>query len=279
MQDHASPLDYLVIGHLSNDLTPNGPRLGGTAAFSALTARALGLRVGIVSVWGPDLSLEPLGEIPLAGTVSERSTSFENTATKRRRVQILKQVAPRIETQHIPDSWCQTPIIHLGPIAQEIKPAILRRFPNSKVFLTPQGWMRDWDTNGQIHATRWQDKEPLLKRSRAAVFSIEDLDFQEERMDALRPLCHTLVLTRGEQGARVFSQRESIDIPGLNVNEVDSTGAGDIFATAFFIHLNRTNDFRSAAIYANQLAAQSVTRVGLDSIPKPEEVQAARVKV
>ncbi len=43
------PVDYLVIGHLTEDLTPAGPRLGGTAAFSALTARALGLRVGVVS--------------------------------------------------------------------------------------------------------------------------------------------------------------------------------------------------------------------------------------
>ena len=43
------PVDYLVIGHAAHDLTPSGARLGGTVAFSALTARALGLRVGIVT--------------------------------------------------------------------------------------------------------------------------------------------------------------------------------------------------------------------------------------
>ncbi len=31
------PVDYLVIGHVAHDLTPEGPRLGGTAAYSALT--------------------------------------------------------------------------------------------------------------------------------------------------------------------------------------------------------------------------------------------------
>jgi hypothetical protein len=36
------PVDYLVIGHVAHDLTPEGWRLGGTAAYSALTARALG---------------------------------------------------------------------------------------------------------------------------------------------------------------------------------------------------------------------------------------------
>ena len=34
------PVDYLVIGHVAHDLTPEGPRLGGTAAYSALTAWA-----------------------------------------------------------------------------------------------------------------------------------------------------------------------------------------------------------------------------------------------
>jgi len=44
-----APVDYLVIGHIACDLTPAGPRLGGTAAYAALTARALGLRVGVVT--------------------------------------------------------------------------------------------------------------------------------------------------------------------------------------------------------------------------------------
>ena len=43
------PVDYLVVGHITQDLTPDGPRLGGTATYSALTARALGLQVGVVT--------------------------------------------------------------------------------------------------------------------------------------------------------------------------------------------------------------------------------------
>ena len=34
------PLDYLVVGHVARDLTPQGPQLGGTVAYAALTARA-----------------------------------------------------------------------------------------------------------------------------------------------------------------------------------------------------------------------------------------------
>ena len=38
------PIDYLIIGHISQDITPSGIQLGGTAAYAALTARACGLR-------------------------------------------------------------------------------------------------------------------------------------------------------------------------------------------------------------------------------------------
>ena len=59
------PVDYLVIGHLTEDVTPSGMRLGGTAAFAALTARAFGLRVGIVTSTGEQTSLEALQGIPI----------------------------------------------------------------------------------------------------------------------------------------------------------------------------------------------------------------------
>lgn len=51
-----SALTYLVIGHVTADLTPTGIRLGGTAAFSGLTAQALGLRTGIITACAPELN-------------------------------------------------------------------------------------------------------------------------------------------------------------------------------------------------------------------------------
>jgi sugar/nucleoside kinase (ribokinase family) len=58
------PVDYLVIGHLTVDLTPSGPALGGSASYAALTARALGLRVGVVTAWGNEIELSVLRDIP-----------------------------------------------------------------------------------------------------------------------------------------------------------------------------------------------------------------------
>ena len=84
------PVDYLVIGHVAHDLTPQGPRLGGTAAYSALTARALGLRVGVLTASGPETTLEPLKDIPVVSLESDYSTTFENIYTSQGRVQYLR---------------------------------------------------------------------------------------------------------------------------------------------------------------------------------------------
>ena len=84
------PIDYLMVGHLTIDLTPDGPSLGGTSAYSALTAKALGLRVGIVTSWGAELPLGGLQAIPVASFPAEVSTTFENSETPEGRVQYVR---------------------------------------------------------------------------------------------------------------------------------------------------------------------------------------------
>ncbi|HEX5941177.1 MAG TPA: hypothetical protein VFY66_02815, partial [Anaerolineales bacterium] len=113
------PVDYLVIGHVAHDLTADGPRLGGTASYSALTAMALGLRVGIVTASGPETSLADLEDIPIISIESPNSTIFENIYTEHGRIQYLRGQATRIDFTHVPEVWRQASIIHLGPIANE----------------------------------------------------------------------------------------------------------------------------------------------------------------
>ena len=99
------PVDYLVIGHVAHDLTSEGPRLGGTAAYSALTAQALGLRVGIVTASGPETSLASLGTIPVVSLGSPNSTTFENIYTEHGRVQYLRAQATWIDLSRVPEAW------------------------------------------------------------------------------------------------------------------------------------------------------------------------------
>ncbi len=276
------PIDYLVIGHLSCDRTPDGIQLGGTAAYSALTARALGLRVGIVTAWSEDLPLHLLQAIPMAGESVEQSTSFENTITQNGREQMLHHVAPSLDYYHIPEAWRTAGIVHLGPIAQEVEPSIVRHFPDAFIGVTAQGWMREWDISGKVFNAEWPEAPFVLNQIDATVISIEDVSADENRIDEIAEVGQILAVTEGAQGAKVYFQDEVRHFPAPKILEIDSVGAGDIFATAFFIQLQRTGDPWKAAEFAIEIAANSVTRTGLESIPGPDEIYSiysAQVKV
>jgi len=273
------PVDYLVIGHVTVDLTPDGPRLGGTAAYSGLTARALGLRVGIVTSWGMELPAGPLSEIPIVNFPTETSTTFENLYTLAGRVQIIRHVAPTLGLNLIPEPWKNAAIVHLGPVAQEVDPLLVRYFPTALIGVTPQGWLRAWDADGKVSASEWPEASFVLEQSGAAVLSLADVGGDERRIEEMAASCRVLAVTEGAHGVRLYWHGDVRRFRPPEVEEVDPTGAGDIFAAAFFARLYTTRDPWEAARFATHLAAYSVTRSGLGSIPTENEIQECMVEV
>ncbi|HEX2980364.1 MAG TPA: PfkB family carbohydrate kinase [Anaerolineaceae bacterium] len=276
---YVEPIDYLVVGHITQDLTPSGPQLGGTATYAALTARSLGLRVGIVTAWNPETPMTDLAGIQIIGYPSERSTTFQNINTPQGRVQNVFSVAPSLGINLVPETWRSTPIVHLGPVLQEVEPSLVRGFPSSFIGLTLQGWLREVDTNRRVRACEWPEARYVLENSSAAVLSIEDVQGDELRIEELASSIRILVVTEGAAGARVYWNGDLRRFRPPSMTEVDPIGAGDIFATAFFIRLHNTRDPWEAARFATQLAANSVTRTGLLGVPTPEEVQASMIEI
>jgi hypothetical protein len=169
------PVDYLAIGHVTEDITPAGLRLGGTATFSALTARALGLRAGVVTAASDKTSLKALEGIPVISVPSPHSTTFENIHTGDGRRQILHHQAAPISFESVPEAWRKAPIVHLGPVAQELSAELARHFSASMLGITPQGWMRTWNGDGHITPGKWDSAETLLPQAEAVVLSREDV--------------------------------------------------------------------------------------------------------
>lgn len=273
------PIDYLIIGHLTCDLTPQGLRLGGTAAFSSLTARALGVRVGIVTAWGGEIPLTPLQDIPVVSFPAEHSTTFENRYYPQGRVQVIHSIAPNLDYHMVPELWRQAAIVHLGPVAQEVEPGLIRHFPDSLIGLTPQGWLREWDREGHVSPGEWPEASFMLQQAGAAVISVEDVGGDEERIEEMASNCRILAVTEASHGARLYWNGDVRRFRPPEVPEVDATGAGDIFAAAFFVRLYLTRDPWEAARFATQLSAYSVTRIGLESVPTPQEIQECLAEV
>ena len=273
------PIDYLVIGHITRDLTPNGSRLGGTASYAALTAHALGFRVGIVTSWAAEIPPGPLSQVQIVNYPTDHSSTFENIYTAEGRIQIVHHVAAPLDYHLIPERWRSTPIVHLGPIAREVEPMLVRRFPEALVGLTPQGWLRNWGPGGRVSLADWPEASFMLGHASVSILSIEDLAGDENRIEEMASASRILVITEGSAGARVYWNGDVRRFRAPTVTEVEATGAGDVFAAAFFTRQYTTRDPWEAARFANQIAANSVTRSGLDSIPTPEEVQESLLEV
>ncbi len=264
---------YLTIGHVCQDILPAGWMFGGAATYSARAAHALGCEVQVLTSTAPDLDLSPaLGEIDVLRLPAERTTTFENTYTPAGRRQRLHAVAARLT----PDRFTEllaADIVHLAPIAQEVDLAWIDHFPGALIGVTPQGWMRHWDAHGAIRHVGWTHAAEVLPRADVVIVSIEDVAHSDKMLADWAQLARLLVVTHGATGCTIMTKQEAIDVPTLQVEVVDATGAGDIFAACFFVRFKQTGDPIAAARFANCLATRSITRRGLDSVPTQTEVE------
>jgi sugar/nucleoside kinase (ribokinase family) len=278
-QGAQAPLDYLVIGHVSADLDSGRVTLGGTAAYAGLTAHALGRRVGVVTAAAPDLDLSPLAQLSLTVLPSPQSTSFENRTTPHGREQVIHSRAVPLTISDVPQAWRGAGVVHLAPIAVEVDPAMGRQFPGSFVGMTAQGWLRQWDEDGRVSRKDFDSIGPALGAADAVVVSIEDLGGSRARAEEMAAFCRVLAVTEAAQGAHIYYAGRSARVEAPPATEIDPTGAGDVFAAAFFDRLHDTHDPLQAARIANVLAAASVTRRGLASVPSPLEARRALLPV
>ena len=273
------PVDYLIIGHITHDLLPDGDRLGGTVAYAGLTAQALGLRVGLVTSWAADLPLGPLATMQIANYPSEHSTTFEIRQTTSGRELKIQHVAHQLDYFHIPEPWRRASVIHLAPIAQEIEPSLIRNISSALVGATPQGWLRSWSSDGRVHLGEWPESSFVLQRVGAAVISVDDVEGDENRIEEMAAQCRVLAVTEAGEGVRIYWNGDVRRFRPPAVDVVDTTGAGDVFAAAFFARLFMTRDPWEAGRFATQLATISVTRPGFFGIPNPEEINESMQEV
>ncbi|RPI54752.1 MAG: hypothetical protein EHM49_02795 [Deltaproteobacteria bacterium] len=267
---------YLLVGALTRDLTKEGFRFGGTVAYAGLTAMALGYSVTVFTTCAPD---EPVHEILPGAAIhildSPATTTFLNQDTPSGRIQQLLATARHIQPNMVSQNFYSADIIHIAPVADECPWELMEVFPRGRFMATLQGWSRTWDSSGLVSHQRILPKQ--LAGFYAVVLSIEDLDGDLAYARALAGMVPIFVVTEGYLGARLFWQGSERVFSAHKVQEKDSCGAGDIFAAAFFSALDQGYSPGAAVKFANRLAAFSVSRPGLASVPTASEIQQARI--
>src|SRR5579864_2179043 len=236
-------IEYLVLGHVTVDrLDEKRVAMGGTATYAAVTARNMGARVGVhtSASYEPGL-IDVLGGTLVARVPADYTTCFVNDYSSGKRQQTIESVAEKLTYEQILPEWRNPPVVHLGPLNQELDASMVDKFPKSLVGVTPQGWMRQWDESGLVRPVEWADADRVLRKAHAVVISEDDVADASVIVDWASK-ARMLVVTLGERGCDIYRQGggEPFHSAAFKpATEVDPTGAGDVFAAAFFWHLHR----------------------------------------
>ena len=89
-----------------------------------------------------------------------------------------------------------------------------------------------------------------------------DAENIDEAFIKLQEKSYTSIITMGEKGSSVITSNEIIHTPKVNIEPVDTNGAGDMFAGSFLYALLQDSDLRSCAEFANYGASKVVETFG-----------------
>lgn len=273
------------VGEVLWDLLPDGPQLGGAPANFAGHAQALGAEVTLVSRLGSDsLGADALRLLADRGLDLSAVTIDPFRPTGTVAVELSPEGQPQFRIQEAV-AWDdltvdtdqlsrirQVDAICFGTLAQR-SPAsreVVRRCVES---VSPVA-LRICDINLRPPFYTAQGIEDSLRMANVLKLNeteLVDLAEQfgltgsaEEQLAALAGQfgLHTVVLTLGAQGSRVFRQGQWTFEPARRVEVRDAVGAGDAFTAAFVLGILRGWPVQEIQRRATDIAAFVCTQPG-----------------
>jgi sugar/nucleoside kinase (ribokinase family) len=265
----------LAVGHVTWDKRPEGDVAGGSVTYATATARKLGWEAAALTTCGADFDeTRALPGVPVFLERSAATTRFVNVyGPEGVRHQVLLSRAGQVHVGPLPDEWRRPEALLLAPLAGEIEGALAPSFEAEAVGAVAQGWVRDFAPDGAVSPREWRDPGAALAGVHVLFVSQHDLPqggLQPRDFLTWVPL---VAVTRGWRGAVLHTRDATHEVPGLPRPEVDPTGAGDVFATAFLARYHETGDALEAAAFANCAASCAVEGIGASSLGDRAEVE------
>lgn len=293
--------DLVTVGHFAIDLisspkiTTPKPTLGGPPTYVSVAAEKLDAKVSVISKVGEDFSSRHIAWLNINGVdlsglkriKGASTTRFILKYTNRRRQLQLKSRAPPILLEDIPNSL-RAKVVHIAPVANEISRKLVdkMRTLTNVLSLDPQGFVREFDGNGNVHLKRWHDQQLLeqidvYKSSLGEIRMVTGLADLQLAMEKIRDYgARMVIVTRGTKGSKLLFEGKLYGIPACKPKIVrDPTGAGDAFIGAFLAEYAKGKDPVSCACIGSSSASFAVEGVGPDMFGEKEEIFARASRI
>ena len=107
----------------------------------------------------------------------------------------------------------------------------------------------------------------ILFANDAEIKSLYETDDVDSALAKIKGACPIAAVTRGEQGSIVFTRDAIEEAPAQRItNVVDTTGAGDLYASGFLYGFTRGWDLPTCAKLGNRCAGEIITQLGARSM-------------
>lgn len=267
----------MIVGPVTWDLFPDGRRsAGGTVSFAARTASAFGVRAYVLTMAaaGSDLSALYGHEVHVVETAD--TLTFAHTfAHDVRTLRVVCEPNHTLTPADAPASWPVPSVLLIAPLlAQDIDAAGFAALPVEECGVTAQGFLRRPDAHGVVsttHAATAPLRQAVGARTTVFVSADEIARWPPPEVDSLARSARRLVITHGDRGAEIRDRRGTRFIRPAPATAVDTTGAGDVFATAFILALDQGED--TAARLASAYAAAKVEVVAAAPLPDRSTIE------
>jgi 1D-myo-inositol 3-kinase len=259
-------IELVAVGHVTIDRVGDETRLGGAVSYAALTARHLGLSACMVTSAGPDFPFWDRFEgIYIRAVDSEHTTELEHHFVDGERHQRVHHLATAIGEGDVAGlPLADDAAVLYCPVVHEIETPLVAIAPRGLCGVAPQGFFRQWDESGRITVGEWHGAKDSLVGADVVCMSETDAEVPEELAETFAG--RAFVITKGGDGCRVYAGADVFDFPALPARIVDTTGAGDVLATAFLIALRSGKSLPDAVRFASREAATCVESVGVEGL-------------
>jgi sugar/nucleoside kinase (ribokinase family) len=261
-----------AIGPLTLDVIDGESRPGGAVAYAARIAHALGERVAILTIGAADTDLSAFVSHELT-LIDDRSLSFEHsTVDGARRLRLLARPSRPLRSSDVPAHWDGLTTLILAPLlADDLDLDSFAAISGiERRALLAQGLQRRVGRDQLIEHQRAPSAGllPFLTPDTSLFLSTEETAaWDSDTLPALVDSCARVVITEGADGAVVHRAGErSLHVDAAPANVVDSTGAGDVFATAYMLALAAGAEDAAAARLASASAAAAIEQPGAAAI-------------
>lgn len=269
-----SDFDICVVGHVTKDIVRVGQTTrtttGGTAYYTALALKRLGLNVAVVTKGARNDKESLLRElnankVAVFWKEGNATSIFENTYSEDdlgTRTQVIKAIGTPFLGEDVEEFSASA--FHFGPLVrQDIPLQVLKQAARKAkiVSLDVQGMVRPARL-GVVAQEDWQDKEKwlgcvhVLKADETEAFILSgDNDVQRAAavLASLGP--EEVIITMGSRGSLVYAEGILHKIPSWSPRKlVDPTGCGDTYMAGYLYERLKGTPPEIAAKFAAAMA-------------------------